>query len=182
MLFNTDQMVFLPYVPRADSDARGYDDWLRAVDAPFFNSVPGILHYSNWKVTNPPAGHFTHFDFMYLDPVLADSVWTNQDVIAFAAEWTEKWGIDPKAADLSVNYNSYKLRLRSGQGAFDPSAVRIAGSTSDAGRFGGAVWEVEAPMVGTSATPFYEFAFGAAAGSTGPADSLTGTLIAAPGQ
>jgi hypothetical protein len=119
---------------------------------------------------------------MYLDPATADSVWTNPDVIAFASGWTEQWGIDPKGPDLSVNYNSYKLRLKSGQGVFDPSAVRIAGSASANPRFGGAVWEVEAPMVGTSPTPFYEFAFGSAAGTTGPADSLTGALIAAPGQ
>jgi hypothetical protein len=180
MIQNTDLMVFLPYTPRPDSASRGYEAWLVETDNPFFNSVPGILHYSNWRVTNPPAGHFTHFDFMYLDPATADSVWTNPDVIAFASGWTEQWGIDPKAADLSVNYNSYKLRLRSGQGAFDPSAVRIAGNASANPRFGGAVWEVEAPMVGTSPTQFYEFAFGSAAGTTGPADSRTGTLIAAP--
>jgi hypothetical protein len=182
MQLATDIMVFLPYTPRADSDARGYDQWLREVDAPFFNSVPGILHYSNWKVTNPAPGAFTHFDFMYLDPALADAVWTNQAVIEFAGGWTEKWGIDPQAADLSVNYNSYRLKRLSGQSLFEPGAVRIAEAVSATPRFGGAVWEVEQPMVGTSPTPFYEFAFGAAAAAaSGPADSMTGTIIAAPG-
>lgn len=182
MKFATDLMVFLPYTPRSDSDARGYDQWLRDVDNPFFNAVPGILHYSNWRVNAPTPGQMSHFDFMYLDPALADSVWANPDVIAFAGLWTEQWGSDPKAADLSVNYNSYKLRLKSGQGAFDPSGVRIAGSSSPVSRFGGAVWEVETPMVGTSATPFYEFAFGPSAGAIGPEDSLAGTLVAAPGK
>jgi len=177
MKFSTDLMVFLPYTPRADSAARGYHKWLRDIDNPFFNSVPGILHYSNWEVTSPPTGHFTHFDFMYLDPARADSVWTNPDVIAFAGAWTDQWGIDPASADLSVNYNSYKLRLKTGKGAFDPRKVRIAGSHTAAPRFGGAIWQVEAPMVGTSPTPFYEFAF---ADIKGPADSLTGTLVAAP--
>jgi hypothetical protein len=180
MQFATDLMVFLPYTPRADSASRGYEQWLVDIDNPFFNRVPGILHYSNWRVTNSAPGHFTHFDFMYLDPALADSVWTNPEVIAFAGSWTDQWGIDPQSADLSVNYNSYRLRLRSGQSMFDPSAVRITGSTSDAARFGGAVWAVEAPMVGTSPAPFYEFAFGASGSE--PVDSQSGTLVAAPGQ
>jgi len=176
-------MVFLPYTPRADSDARGYDQWLREVDAPFFNSVPGILHYSNWKVSSPAPGAFTHFDFMYLDSALADGVWTNQFVIEFASGWTETWGIDPKAEDLSVNYNSYRLKRLSGLSLFSPDGVRIAGAAAASPRFGGAVWEVEHPMVGSSPTPFYELAFGAgvAAAAGGPADSLTGTIIAAPG-
>jgi hypothetical protein len=182
MILNTDLMVFLPYTPRADSAARGYEQWLVDIDNPFFNAVPGILHYSNWRVTNPAPGGFTHFDFMYLDPALADSVWANPEVIAFAAGWTEQWGIDPTGPDLSVNYNAYRLKLVAGQGAFDPSAVRVAGNQIGAARFGGAVWAVEASMVGSSPTPFHEFAFGAAAGSTGPADSLTGTLVAAPGR
>ena len=183
MQLATDIMVFLPYTPRADSDARGYDQWLREVDAPFFNSVPGILHYSNWKVSSPAPGAFTHFDFMYLDSALADGVWTNQFVIEFASGWTETWGIDPKAEDLSVNYNSYRLKRLSGLSLFSPDGVRIAGAAAASPRFGGAVWEVEHPMVGSSPTPFYELAFGAgvAAAAGGPADSLTGTIIAAPG-
>ncbi|WP_439533356.1 hypothetical protein [Polymorphobacter sp.] len=182
MIFDTDLMLFLPYTPRADSDARGYEAWLREVDAPFFNSVPGIIHYSNWKCSEPTAGQFTHFDFLYLDPAMADQVWSNPEVIAFAAGWTEKWGIDPKAEDLAINYNSYRLRLCSGQATFDPTAVRIAGSQTKTPRFGGAVWAVEASVVGTSPLPCYEFAFGSAAHSEGPADSRLGTLIAAPNQ
>lgn len=180
MLFNTDLMIFIPYVPRADAAARGYHQWLRDVDAPFFNSVPGILHYSNWEVKNPPAGHYTHCSFMYLDPALGEGVWTNPDVVAFAAGWTEKWGIDPGADDMAVNYHSYQLRLKSGQAAFDPSAVRIAASASSVPRFGGAIWEVTASVVGASPTPFHDFAFGATAGTAQSDDILDCTLIDYP--
>lgn len=77
----SDAMVFLPYTPRADADARGYDDWLREVDNPFFNAVPGIVHYSNWKVVGlAKTAAFSHFDFMYgcAAAMLAGSRWRRQ--------------------------------------------------------------------------------------------------------
>ncbi len=37
-------MLQIAYTPREDSNDRRYEDWLREVDAPFFNSVEGILH------------------------------------------------------------------------------------------------------------------------------------------
>jgi len=181
MIFKTDLMIFIPYVPRADAAARGYHQWLRDVDAPFFNSVPGIFHYSNWEVNNPPAGHFTHCSFMYLDPALADGVWSNPDVVAFAAGWTQAWGIDPAADDMAVNYHSYQLRLRSGHAGFDPSCARIAARPVAEPRFGGAIWEVGASVVGVSPTPFYEFAFGPTDQARQDADSLDCTLIDHPG-
>ena len=36
-------MCLLTYTPRADSASRGYDDWLRSIDNPFFNGIPGIV-------------------------------------------------------------------------------------------------------------------------------------------
>ncbi len=100
-------MLLLTYTPRADSDDRGYDEWLREVDNPFFNSIPGITHYSNWKIVETRVGSlpFTHFDFMHIDGIDAVSkVWENERVQEFAAGWTEKWALDPRATDMSVNY------------------------------------------------------------------------------
>lgn len=186
----SDIMVFLPYTPRADAEARGYDEWLRRVDNPFFNSIPGIAHYSNWKVTGgapdsnwkvtggAPAG-FTHFDFMYLDPALADQVWTNETLLDFAAGWTEQWGREPQATDLSVNYHSYRLAKVSGPSLFDPRGVRLASSAAAVPTIGGAVWKVSEAMVGTSPLPFHEFAFGPIA-AEGALGGIAGTLIAAP--
>ena len=101
-------MCVLTYTPRADAASRGYDDWLRAVDNPFFNSVPGITRYENWKVHTPILNepHYAYFDLMYIDSREAVAkVWGNSGVHEFAREWTRQWGIvaDPDS-DQAVNY------------------------------------------------------------------------------
>ena len=50
-----DTMVFLAYTPRSDNVLRGYEDFLRKVDNPFFNAQPGVAHYSNWKFMKESA-------------------------------------------------------------------------------------------------------------------------------
>lgn len=100
-------MLLLTYTPRADSNDRGYEEWLREVDNPFFNSIPGIVHYANWKIVGTKVGSvpFTHFDFMHIESLDAlEKVWGNARVKEFAAGWTEKWAIHPDATDMSVNY------------------------------------------------------------------------------
>lgn len=101
-------MCVLQYTPRADSADRGYEQWLRDVDNPFFNGVPGIVRYENWKVHAPLLGtpDYAYFDLMYLDGQAAiERVWSNPTVVEFAAEWTRKWGRVPDpAVDQAVNY------------------------------------------------------------------------------
>ena len=46
-------MLVVTYTPRADSASRGYEQWLRDVDNPFFSAQPGIVLYENWKVLEP---------------------------------------------------------------------------------------------------------------------------------
>ena len=177
----SDVMVFLPYTPRADADARGYDDWLRQVDNPFFNAVPGIVHYSNWKVAGAAkAFAFSHFDFMYLDPSRADGVWSNAAVLAFAAAWTARWGAFPDAADVSLNYHSYRLTRRDGADSFDRRGVRLGMLDAPPGHLGGTVWEVDSSLVGTPACRWFEFRFGPLGDAALP--GVAGELIAAPGE
>jgi hypothetical protein len=111
-------MILLSYTPRAGIDMAEYEAWLRAVDNPFFNGVPGIARYTNWKITDAGSPRpFTHFDFMGLDSVAsADSVWQNQDVKDFTAEWRRLWGQGPDAADLSVNAHVYLFENEAGAG------------------------------------------------------------------
>ena len=45
-------LILLVYTPREDSNARGYEAWLQEIDNPFFNDIPGIRHYTNWKTTS----------------------------------------------------------------------------------------------------------------------------------
>jgi hypothetical protein len=103
-------MYFLTYTPRADSAARGYDEWLREVDNPFFNSVPEIVRYENWKVAERLVGSipWDYFDLMYVEsPESAQRIWTNPDVQRFADGWFELWGVDPKSEDWSVNVHIF---------------------------------------------------------------------------
>lgn len=102
-------MCLLTYTPRADAAERGYEDWLRAVDNPFFNSIPGIVRYENWKVHSPILNElsFAYFDLMYIDGRAGiDRVWGNQELIEFARNWTRLWGIVPDPdVDQSPNYH-----------------------------------------------------------------------------
>jgi hypothetical protein len=102
-------MCVLQYTPRADASERGYDAWLRRVDNPFFNAVPGIALYENWRVHAPILGtpDYNYVDLMYLDgPDALDAMWSNPSVLEFAANWTREWGRvpDPRT-DQSVNYH-----------------------------------------------------------------------------
>ena len=101
-------MFVLTYTPRADADAHGYEDWLRAVDNPFFNSQPGIVRYENWKVHRNINGvaSFQYVDFMHIESEASiEQIWTNPAILDFAQKWTEKWGRVPQAVDQQVNYH-----------------------------------------------------------------------------
>ena len=87
-------MLLITYALREGSEARGYDDWLRRVDNPFFNAQPGVFHYTNWKLgggPNPFAPR-THVDFLgmageeSLDPVL-----NAPELNRFRNEWRRLW-------------------------------------------------------------------------------------------
>lgn len=113
----SDTMLLLTYTPRSDADARDYDGWLREVDNPFFNNVPGIVEYTNWKVTADKVGRvpFSHFDTMLIDgPEAVETVWADPDVLAFADGWRETWALNPDGEDLSVNYQVALCRQTSG--------------------------------------------------------------------
>lgn len=108
------KMLFLTYTPRSDSEERGYGPWLRKVDNPFFNSVPGIAHYTNWKVIKGGEGviPWTYFDFLRLENgVTLETVWGNKDLTKFATGWTKLWGREPDAADMAVNYQVHMTNL-----------------------------------------------------------------------
>jgi len=120
-------MILLSYTPRPGIDNEEYEAWLRAVDNPFFNGVPGITRYTNWKITDAGAPvPFSHFDFMGLDSVeAATSVWQRQDVKDFTAEWRRLWGMGPEATDLSVNAHVYLFQNDAGTGLARSESVTM---------------------------------------------------------
>ena len=155
----SDTMILLTYTPRADSVARGYEDWLRRVDNPFFNGVPGIVRYMNWKVVQQAGASpgFAWFDFMLIEnTVAADRIWTNPDVVKFTAGWRDLWGQGPKADDLSGNAHVY-LAQRKGRGR-EPVGDRIVLIAGDAPADGVEQWGVERSIRGVQRFGRYSFA------------------------
>ena len=63
-LSSCQQMVFIAYSVPADAEHRGYSDWLRRIDNPFFNAVQGMGHYANWRLTGPAPFPWDYFDYM----------------------------------------------------------------------------------------------------------------------
>ena len=92
----TNWMILLTYRIRDGADADGYDDWLRSIDNPFFNAIPGIKCYTNWKVHGSPSAlPFTHFDFLEIDDIdQLESLWFNPELNTFRTEWMRLWGRD----------------------------------------------------------------------------------------
>ena len=82
-------MIFLTYRIRDGAVADGYHDWLRSIDNPFFNAIPGIKCYTNWKVHGSlSALPFTHFDFLEIDEVdQLELLWFNPELNSFRTEW-----------------------------------------------------------------------------------------------
>lgn len=178
----TDTMFFLPYTPRADSNDRGYEEWLRAVDNPFFNGVDGIEHYSNWKVASVLKGNidFTHFDFMFVDRVKEPGIWTTPRVAEFAAGWTTSWGRDPDNADLSVNYHVYQLNHAAGPIEFSPQEVTVILRAEGDAPKAGSSWTVAKSVLGQCPCPRVDVVFGKVADLGDAYAAFTGTLLAAP--
>lgn len=92
-----DHMLLITYSVRADSAARGYEEWLRKVDNPFFNAAEGFAHYGNWKLAGG-KNHFAphvYFDFVGLrDRASFDVVWNGAAVNEFRREWRRLWGVE----------------------------------------------------------------------------------------
>jgi len=89
-------VVLIVYTVPASAADRGYEGWLAAEDNPFFNRIPGIVHYANWKIDGVRTGappDWTHFDFQGLGgrPDL-ERVWFSPDLDRFRKGWIAKWG------------------------------------------------------------------------------------------
>ena len=113
LLADSPAVLFIVYTPGGDAVARGYEPWLVSVDNPFFNAIPGVHHYANWKFEQTlcgPMPAYTYFDFQGL--VAADDlerVWFNPDLDGFRTEWIRLWGYG--APSLSAaQANVYLMR------------------------------------------------------------------------
>jgi hypothetical protein len=146
-------LILLVYTPREDSNARGYEAWLQEIDNPFFNDIPGIRHYTNWKTTSAAdcAFPYSHFDFMFLDsPDCKDAVWGNQDLMAFAQGWTDQWGRYPDATpeNMHMNYQVYLCSSAMGRNQVMSNDLSIAVSSELANTSDEHVFNVEESILG----------------------------------
>ena len=169
-------MLFMSYTPRPDSAARGYEDWLRANDNPFFNDQPAIAHYSNWKLVGAGGQDgFTHFDFMLLHAgASAGDLFGTPEVQQFVGGWTRQWG---RAPDGPPEHNCACCLLTL---AGEPKShwTNTVALFLDTPAPESETWQLEADLIGR--TPFRRlgrrFVQPGAASGTG----LRAELIAAP--
>jgi len=94
-------MLFSSYTLPATAVSGGYETWLREVENPFFNAIPGVDRYENWEIVDakPRALRFTHFDFMILEHEAdLERVWFNRDLDEFRKGWVRKWGYGASGA------------------------------------------------------------------------------------
>lgn len=89
-------VILIVYTVSADAEARGYADWLKRVDMPFFNAIPGTRHYANWRLTEKLSGDgpaWDWFDFQGLETAEdLERVWFHSDLDAFRKGWIDLWG------------------------------------------------------------------------------------------
>jgi len=150
---DSEHMVLVPHTPREDALGRDYEKWLQEVDNPFFNSIPGIVHYSNWRVLAPtPAVPFTHLDFMRVASLeAAGALAANAEVSEFGDNWNRTWGRYPDAAgeEAHMNGHLYLCRRLAGRRprtrylALMPASADPGGIPDDA-----EVWQVTFAVIG----------------------------------
>lgn len=100
-------MLLLTYNVGEHVDIGEYEQWLREVDDPFFNTIPGIARYANWKVLDEKVGtvNFTHYDLMELEDLDAfERVWGNEKLQEFARGWTERWSVHGTDQYVGLNF------------------------------------------------------------------------------
>jgi hypothetical protein len=89
-------VIFIAYTIPDDAEARGYADWLRRVDMPFFNGIPGVHHYANWRLTEILAGAPPVWDWFDFQGLAAEDdlerVWFDPGLDDFRANWLKLWG------------------------------------------------------------------------------------------
>jgi hypothetical protein len=90
-----DMMIFLTYTLGEEALANGYERWVRDEDNPFFNAIPGMGRYENWKLVGerPADLQFGFYDFMNLaSDADLERVWFSSALDDFRKGWIRKWG------------------------------------------------------------------------------------------
>lgn len=145
LLEDCTSVVFIVYTTAADARNRGYEKWLVEVDNPFFNSIPGVHHYANWKIGGVFTGAplpFTHFDFQGLAaPKDLERVWFNPDLDQFRREWIRLWGYGAGGSNPMLA-NAYLMEVVHRSGRPPGRLALIRGGCGTALTAGDVAWQV----------------------------------------
>jgi len=146
-LDRAEAVVLLVYTLPPDTDARVYEAWLRAEDNPFFNRIPGVRHYANWKLAGVRRGApppWTHLDFLALESADdLERVWFSPDLDAFRRGWVARWGYGgPGGAPPHEAVAYGHLMLRAGEFTTLPRDRMALSLTDGPGAAGGPCWRV----------------------------------------
>ncbi|MDW8399869.1 MAG: hypothetical protein RMK90_15055 [Acetobacteraceae bacterium] len=127
-LGDAEMCILLVYTLPETAMERGYEPWLRSTDNPFFNAIPGVHHYANWKLAPAPSGlGWSHFDLMALQRESdLERVWFNPELDAFRRGWIAKWGY-ATATPTPVVAHGYVMRRLSDSGAAQQAVGRLSG-------------------------------------------------------
>lgn len=140
-------VIFIAYTVPDDAEDRGYSRWLRDVDMPFFNAIPGTGHYANWRITQRLKGAPTAWDYFDFQGLQSEDdlerVWFNPDLDAFRKNWIALWGYGAGEAP-AVMRNAYLMRrIGPAEPRLDRTLTLSAGSGTVPEHAGHARWQVE---------------------------------------
>ncbi|MCG8360575.1 MAG: hypothetical protein MI920_33850 [Kiloniellales bacterium] len=136
-------MIFIVYNVGEHAVEAGYEPWLRETDNPFFNAIPGVRHYANWKLADQAP--FGWFDFMVLDePDSLEKVWFNKDLDAFRSDWIRLWGYGPAPHEM-IRYSYWTACRRSAVSLAADHGWLVLGSGPAPADLG-IVWTVEGSL------------------------------------
>jgi len=148
------EVIFIVYCLPKDAEGRGYADWLRRVDMPFFNAIPGVHHYANWRVDEvlrgtPPIWDWFDFQGLSSGDVL-EPVWFNPDLDEFRTNWVKLWGYG-HAEPPPVLRHAYLMRALTRRPAEAPwSRALLAGGQGNppdlSQRPHGFIWQIHTTL------------------------------------
>ncbi len=91
-----DALMLVTYRLRPDADEAEYEDWLRRIDNPFFNSSPLAERYVNWKISGGAQAFAPNTYFDLWDMSSADRfglLRSDPALNSFRADWHRLWGL-----------------------------------------------------------------------------------------
>jgi hypothetical protein len=139
-------VIYIVYTPGAHAEAGGYEPWLAKIDNPFFNAIPGVHHYANWKMERVLNGTptYQYFDFQGLAGESdLERVWFSADLDRFRTEWVRLWGYAGGKPD-PVQGNAYLMRPVRKSSAAPARFALVTGGVGDAPPSGtGLAWRIE---------------------------------------